>query len=302
MTNPSVNPATEVSVGPVIEMPTADVVALWNSAFAGYITGPVRFSVPQIAEFLYLSNVNQNLSLVAYRDDGTGKVAAGIGMVSRQGGTSRLAGMGISGAFQGQGVGKHLLRHLLEHAQQRGDHTYVLEVFEQNERAVRLYAGAGFRTVQRLMGYRATALEGEGVGHRDPGHDSHEDRLEALDLVEVARVITAHAPPTTPWQLQGTQIARFGPPAVGFRMGAAYAALSNPYSPVIRILGFFVLPDARRQGQGSRLLRTLAGRFPGMGWYIPQIWPEAFGSFWLKHGFTQDPFNQFQMEKALIGD
>jgi ribosomal protein S18 acetylase RimI-like enzyme len=270
----------ELTVRPVIEFPVEAILTLWNSAFANYVTGPVRLAVPNIADFMAGGNVNQNLSLVACAD---GK-PAGVGMIARQGWSSRLAVMGVATAYQGQGVGKYLLGQLLDASQKRSDKRFVLECFEQNERAARLYEQTGFRIMHRLMGYRATDL----VGEVDPA-------LEEIDPVEMAAVVSQDAPADTPWQLSGAQIARSGPPSRAFRLGHAYAAIGDPHGATIRVLGFFVPPAHQRQGAGSRLLRALTGRYPHTNWFMPQIWPEPYGGFWLKHGFVQEKLNQLQM-------
>lgn len=270
----------ELTARPVIDVPIEAIVAVWNSAFGDYVTGPVTVEPRHVADFLFGGNINQNLSLMAYVDGDP----IGFGMVARQGWSNRLAVMGIAKPFRGQGVGKWLLGQLLDAAQKRGDHRFVLEAFEQNEPAVRLYEKTGFRVMHRLMGYRAADV----VGEVDPA-------LEEIDPVQMGTIVSLHAPADTPWQLSGAQIARIGPPSRAFRLGNAHIAISDPNSPTVRVLAMFVPPAHQRHGEGSRLWRALTGRYPHTNWFMPPIWPEAYGGFWLKHGFAQEKLNQFQM-------
>ena len=65
----------------------------------------------------------------------------------------------VHGQFQGQGVGRHLLRYWLASMQRAGMVTLTLEVRESNETARRLYASEGFEHVGTRPGYYP-ALEG----------------------------------------------------------------------------------------------------------------------------------------------
>jgi len=69
-------------------------------------------------------------------------------------------GMGIDPAFQGRSVGRQLLDALLAAADARGLSRVALEVWEDNERARRLYASRGFEVecVERAIGYREGAF------------------------------------------------------------------------------------------------------------------------------------------------
>lgn len=274
----------ELSVRPAIDVPLNDLIDLWNSAFADYVTGPVRFTTSLMAQFLYASDINLNFSQVAFADDRP----AGIAMVSRQGWTVRLAGMGVGADFQGKGIGKYLLSQLLDQARGRGDRQYVLEAFEQNERAVKLYENMGFQITDRLMGYTAEQLAGD----PDPA-------LTEIDIYEVAQALMQHGDPKLPWQVSSSHIIRYGAPTRAYRLGDAVAAISDPNAANIRLIAMIVPPAQQHKGEGSRLLRVLAGNYAGKQWFVPPICPQRFGNFLLKHGFKQDRLNQVLMEIDL---
>jgi RimJ/RimL family protein N-acetyltransferase len=68
-------------------------------------------------------------------------------------------GMGLLAEYRGRGLGLRLLRAALDKAQQNGLERVELEVFEPNERAIRLYRNAGF--VVEGTKVRGARLRGE---------------------------------------------------------------------------------------------------------------------------------------------
>lgn len=273
-----------LTLRPATEVALADIAALFTRAFDGYIAGTRVIAPPDMSEFIFGNNINLNLSQIAF--DGDQPVA--LGCVARQGGTNRLAVMGVDKPYHGKGVGKQLLTELLSQARQRGDHTYILEVIEQNVNAVKLYIGMGFEVMERLMGYKTSTLEA-----------APDSALEQVDLTEVARIVTWYGSPTLPWQVSGPHLMRLSPPNLAYRLDNAYAVISNPDAASIRLHAFITLPDYQRQGQGTRLIKALAAKYAGKTWFIPALCPEQYGGFLLKLGFAQEQLNQFQMKTAI---
>jgi ribosomal protein S18 acetylase RimI-like enzyme len=58
---------------------------------------------------------------------------------------SGLLGMGLRGAYRGQGLGRRLIEHTLHAARDRGFERIELMVRSPNARAIRLYAAVGFQ-------------------------------------------------------------------------------------------------------------------------------------------------------------
>ena len=129
---------------------------LMNRSFDGYLAGSFTFTLPAFLQLLARENVDLHLSKIVLFDD----EPIGLGLVSQQGWSSRLATMGIVPEAKYKGAGSWLLTQLLEQSQQRGDQRYVLEVFGQNDPAVKIYERAGFQVVRRLWGYQAESFGG----------------------------------------------------------------------------------------------------------------------------------------------
>ena len=267
---------------PAFTLALGELAALFNAAFDGYIGGQVSFTDASLASFIAHENVDLALSQVVTRAD----QPVGFGLIARQGWSSRLVAMGI--VPRGEGVGTWALGQVIEQAAQRGDHTLELEVIEQNTPAVRLYEGADFQKLRRLIGCEAQSPEGEAAP------------LDEIDVAEVGRMVTAYGAPDLPWQMAGDSIARYAPPHVGCHLDHAYAVISNPQAATIVLRGLIVPPEYRGQGRARNLLRALFAAYPGKRWLVPAIYPEEYGDLLIaKLGFQPQPISQFQMRRDL---
>ncbi|MFA5628429.1 MAG: ribosomal protein S18-alanine N-acetyltransferase [Thiohalomonadaceae bacterium] len=68
----------------------------------------------------------------------------GYGVLSVGAGEAHILNISIHPDFQGQGLGRELLQHLLERARSHGADTVFLEVRPSNKTAVQLYDSTGF--------------------------------------------------------------------------------------------------------------------------------------------------------------
>ena len=175
--------------------------------------------------------------------------AVGVALVARRGWTCRLAALAIVPEARRRGVGRWTMDRLIEEAGLRGERQMVLEVIEQNEPAVGLYRGGGFRVLRRLVGYKAIH---SGSAGPVPAHATD---VREVDVREAARLVTAYGLPDLPWQVSGESLALTGPPNRAYRLGEAYTVISNPAGPQIAIRSILVKPEARGQGLAARLLR-----------------------------------------------
>ncbi len=266
----------------------AQLASLTNKAFTGYIGGDAHFEADTFATFLTRDGTDLSLSQVVLHND----EAIGLGLIARQGWSSRLALMGVVPEATGQGVGKWLLVRLIDAARQRGDRHFCLEVIEQNRPGVKLYQGAGFRSIRRLWGYTAQNLEASTT----PG-------LTEIDAVAVAKQVTQHGADDLPWQVAGLTVAHMGPPYKAYQLGPAYAIISDPTQETVALRSLVVAADHYRHGYATRLVCTLMVTYPGKIWKVPAICPQGPASMLFEAlGFKPEAINQFQMVLDLRKD
>lgn len=279
----------DIELKPAHTLTIADLAALFNTAFDGYVGGNANFTAPTFARFIARENIDLDLSQIVFNGD----QPVGFAYVARQGWSSRLAAFGIIAAASHQGVGSATMRQMIEGAKARGDRFYELEVIEQNPRAVRLYQGVGFEIVRRLIA----------VSAKNPQPDAGmyvADDLQPVNILEVAKLIMQYGVADLPWDVSGTAIARLAPPLLGFQLEQAYAVISDPSAEVIALRALLVPPEARRQGHGTRMLNSLFARYPGKTWTLPAVMPEEIvGERLARFGFTRGAISQWQMRRAL---
>jgi len=277
-----------LTIQPALEFPLATLCDIINRSFKGYIAGDINFTPPVLAGFMTSSGVHLTRSLVALQDG----EPAGIAMLARRGWSVRVALMGVIADFQNQGVGRWLLAQMADAAKTIGDRTLVLEVIEQNPRAVHLYESCGYRSIRRLMGYDLPASS------QDPS-SSTTTALEQVDIFEAAQHIAAWEAPDLPWQCSGFSLVKGGTPNVAYHVEDCYAICSNTEAETITLLGLAVPPEQQRKGEATALVAKLIAAHPGKDWHVSPICPEEYDPIFLRNGFTVNPLNQFQMELTL---
>lgn len=193
--------------------------------------------------------------------------------------------MSVIPPARGRGAGKWLVNELLSDARARGESAVVLEVIEQNSVAVALYEGVGFQKIGRLVGFQGSLLVGE------PGD------LEEVEIKDVVLELLAFGAEDLPWQCSAETLAQSALPARAFRLGPAWAVISDTSAAEIRIRAIVVEPDSRREGAARKLLLALFDRFGGKMWKVPIIFPEsAAPGLFESVGMQAEAISQCQMK------
>jgi len=109
-------------------------------AFQGRAGAPGLFQAQAIA---HEARSPTNVRVLAC----VGEEPAGYGSLSQTGPEPDfpLLGIGVADAFQGLGLGRALMHHLIERARAASAQGVDLNVFKDNWRALRLYSSLGFR-------------------------------------------------------------------------------------------------------------------------------------------------------------
>jgi [ribosomal protein S18]-alanine N-acetyltransferase len=84
---------------------------------------------------------------------GTQIIGFAITVTSSKNKLMHLVTLDILPEWQGKGVGKRLLEHIIRQARRDNVERINLEVAEDNYKAIQFYLNHGFQTVKRLRGY-----------------------------------------------------------------------------------------------------------------------------------------------------
>jgi putative acetyltransferase len=69
-------------------------------------------------------------------------------------GVYELAKMAVQNSFRGRGIGRHLLRHVLDEARVLGARKLVLQTSSRLDNAIHLYLEAGFRHIPQIAAHQ----------------------------------------------------------------------------------------------------------------------------------------------------
>jgi ribosomal protein S18 acetylase RimI-like enzyme len=257
------------------------VAGVINKGFTDYFV-KIELDAAALTHMAAQEGIQLSDSRVVLR--GEEMVAAGL--IARRGWSSRLAGMAVVPGARGLGVGKFLTTRLIAESVERGERRMELEVIQANEPAVALYEKTGFRTMRQLLSY---SLPGPREGQKAD--------LTEIDVREAAGLVTKHGLPDLPWQISGESLAHMGPPNKAFKLGAAFAVVSDVSAPGIVIKSIVVDPQSRRQGQAKSLLLALIAEYPGKDWAVPALCPEEIGPVFESIGFEAGNLSQYHMVK-----
>ena len=254
-----------------------EAAELFNRSFAGYFIS-VQFTEDSFKAFVQRDDIDFDASKILVAN---GK-PAGLALIARREKVSRLGGFGITSVFRGQGAGTWLTGRLLEEARQRGETKMFLEVITRNEFAICLYEKHGFVRMRQLLGFKAENPTG-----------NPDKELVGCDQALVLDMLRTHGLPDLPWQVDAEKLSRVE--SSGYRLGDAFALISDPGAEHITLRSLVVPTESRGQGQAIQLLKALFAKFPGRNWHVPAIFPEELCSPFERAGMGQEPLSQWQM-------
>ena len=267
---------------PLLGVSLETITDVLNRSFEEYIV-PFHMDAVGFNARFRTEHLDFASSLIAFHGDDP----AGVLLIARRGGTSRVAAMGILKAARGQGVGKAVMRRCVEDARARGDARIVLEVIESNTAARAVYKSVGFKNVRRLVGYVRDPAPSEAV----------QVTLEELDPAEFAGVVQREGEADLPWMLAAPTLAAYVKPWRAYALADKAFALVHTAGDRGAQVRAVVVPRAHRgQGWAQRLLEALFAMFPNRYWSFAAIMPEGLGAGVLERcEFRLDAISQFEM-------
>ncbi|MFO1252782.1 MAG: GNAT family N-acetyltransferase [Inhella sp.] len=277
---------TDTAFVPADQLPAAVLHEAFSQAFSDYLIGPFQLSLAQWPGFLARQAVDLSLSRVAL--DAAGQPLA-FAFVAPRTGRWRLATMGATPAARGSGAAPALLDDFIHRARAAGQQAVELEVFAQNERAVRLYQSRGFETVHELLGFERAA---SGAAAQAPGFD-------ALPREQALQWLRTHEPADLPLQVSATVLERHPSAWTAWQTGQAQLVWTEAGERV-QILSLVDLSPA--QADAERLVAALAAAEPTRGLFVPQLQRMDLGGAALRRlGFESPALCQWLMRRPLQG-
>ncbi|HZJ64140.1 MAG TPA: GNAT family N-acetyltransferase [Kofleriaceae bacterium] len=210
-----------------------ELAPVFNEAFSDY-------AVPMAMTADSLANMQRRRGYVAEVSFGAwdGSRLVGFVLTCVEGDRAYNSGTGVVPSHRRGGLARELVDTVIASVPAR---SYVLEVLEDNARAIALYLGAGFVETRR---FRCWTFDRRG------------DDVPAIPAPDLA-AIAARADVDLSWQNSLASLRRAREPyvVIGDDAGAAVVFPANGDLPLLA-----VARDARRRGHGTRLLRAAAAR------------------------------------------
>jgi GNAT superfamily N-acetyltransferase len=240
----------------------------FNRCFEDYLVR-LAFSPEDFDRRIRAENVDLSRSTVYFE----GEDAVAICLIAVRGRCSRVAAMGIVPERRGHKLGRTVIEDAIAGARAAGERRLILEVIEQNERALRLYERTGFSVVRRLLGFERGAPSGE--------------HAEEIDAYDAAKRVATDLELDVPWQTEAQTLLNLSPQLRVFELGdaLAFAAKNN-----LRMV--WVPKSARGRGAATRLLRALAN-VPELG--ATPIFPEGVTKMFERAGWKKMAISQLEM-------
>jgi ribosomal protein S18 acetylase RimI-like enzyme len=210
----------------------------FNDAFSDYLV-PLTMTREQLAEMQRRRGWVPEVSVAAFEE---GRVVA-FTLNGIEGDRGYDSGTGVAPSHRRQGLAKEMMRRSFELLRGRGCGSYVLEVLEENEKAVALYRSLGFRETRR---FQCWAFEARG--------------LTGSQARGTAMASSAWWDIEPSWQNSTASILRAGHVHRTIGDDDGYAIVFPDSGDLPQLA---VRPESRRKGIGTRLLyeaAALAGK------------------------------------------
>ncbi|HEY0955276.1 MAG TPA: GNAT family N-acetyltransferase, partial [Roseateles sp.] len=275
------------------QLDPAALHAALGRAFADYLAGPLQLTPEQWPGFLARQGVELALGRAALQADSGGVLA--FALVAPRPALSRwrLATMGAVPEARGSGAAVALLQDFIARGRAAGLDALELEVFAQNERALRLYRRHGFVEQHALQGWQRLARAGEPVAPAAVRVVTADAALAWLRDAE-ARVADL------PLQVGAAIVGALTTPWTAWRLGSAQLVFSGDAAAGLIVRSLIDLDPVQPQAQA--LLRALVAAYPGARLSVPALQRPDLGGHALRRcGFAPEALHQFIMRRDLAG-
>lgn len=284
------NAGMPIELLPAHQVSPSRLHAAFQQAFADYLTGPFDLPADRWPHFLRRQGADLSLSRAAFAGD---QLMAFALVAPRAGGTRwRLATMGAVPAARGLGAAPALLDDLIDRALAQGVRRLELEVFAQNERAVRLYRSRGFEILHPLHGYEAAGASA--AAPSDPEAGVELDRESAWAWLDEAE----HHIGDLPLQVTPAVLSALPDGTIARRLGTAQMVSGANAAGAVVVHSLIDRDPGQRDAEA--LARDLVRRLPRRVVVVPPLQrPDLGGDALRRAGFTVQPLHQWLMARDV---
>jgi ribosomal protein S18 acetylase RimI-like enzyme len=275
---------------PATQVARSDFLTAFNRAYSDYFV-PLHFDPPAFDLILERESIRIEASAAALQGD----QIVGIGMLGVRGQRAWIGGMGVIPEYRHQGIGRQMMRWLLDQARALGVKRIQLEVITQNAPAIALYGSLGFRHVREMA-----VLTAEPIANLPSDPPLNGTRITAEGPVRLIKLMDQVSEFRTPWQRDRETILQIvdrvdgllAQESEGTPQGIALWSGAGERAGILALL-------ARTPDIGAALLRRIRLALPEASLYYSNVPTEDPLLPMLKqHGFTE-VIAQYEMEYDL---
>jgi GNAT superfamily N-acetyltransferase len=265
--------------------------AAFVRAFADYLIGPFNLAVDQWPGFVLRQGVDLGLGRAAVTAEDGGVLAFALVAPRPSLGRWRLGTMGAVPEARGSGAAVALLQDFVQRGREAGLQAVELEVFVQNERAVRLYRRHGFVERHALQGWQRIADAGEA---RMPPPGFACTQAEALAWLREAEATLVDLP----LQVSAAVVDVLTLPWTAWRRGSAQLVFTVDPAASVIVRSLIDLDPAQHDAEA--LVQALLAAHPGAKVSVPALQRGDLGGEALRRcGFTAEALHQALMRLDL---
>lgn len=267
--------------------------AAFSRAFADYVAGPFNLAFDQWPGFLQRQGIDLSLGRAVVGDEAGDVLAFALVAPRPERARWRLGTMGAVPQARGSGAAAQLLLDFVQRGRAAGLQALELEVFAQNERAVRLYGRHGFVARHELHGYLLSAAAGEAV---PPSPSLACTQAEALDWLREAEA----AIEDLPLQVGASVVGVLTLPWTAWRHGSAQLVFTADPAAADGVVVRSLVDRDPAQRDAEALVRALLAAHPGARVSVPALQRADLGGAALRRcGFAREALHQMLMRLDL---
>lgn len=270
--------------------------AAFSRAFADYVAGPFNLAFDQWPGFLQRQAIDLSLGRAAVSAERGDVLAFALVAPRPERARWRLGTMGAVPEARGSGAAAQLLVDFVQRGRAAGLQALELEVFAQNERAVRLYRRHGFTVRHVLHGYQFTAAVGEASPPSASLACTPADALAWLREVDAALM-------DLPLQVGATVVGVLTLPWTAWRRGGAQLVFTADPAAQGGVIVRSLVDRDPAQHDAEALVRALLAAHPGARVSVPALQRADLGGAALRRcGFAPEALHQTLMRLDLAAE